>query len=138
MTASATVVDMTPRIRPTLLRGALLANAAFSGVNGIADMIFSGPLAAFAGIPAAIVPFSGAGLLAFAIALLWVRSRPVMPKNLVRAIITLDLAWVIGSIAALLLRDTVGLTVAGAWSVVAAADIVALFAFLQYRGLRRI
>ncbi len=136
MTASATVAGMETGRRPTLLRNALLANAVFSGVNGIADVFFSGPMAAFAGVPAAIVPFSGASLIAFAAALLWLRSRPTMSPGLVRAVIGLDLVWVIGSVAALLLRDSLGLTVAGAWSVAVGAGIVALFAVLQYVGLR--
>jgi hypothetical protein len=136
MTTSTTVVGIKTGRSPTLLRNALLANAVFAGVNGIADMFFSGPMAAFAGVPAAILPFSGAGLLAFAAALLWLRSRPTMSPGLVRTVIALDLVWVIGSVAALLLHDSLGLTVGGAWLVAVGADVVAVFALLQYVGLR--
>ena len=59
-----------------------------------------------------------------------------MSPGLVRTIIALDLLWVIGSVAALLLRDSLDLTVGGAWSMAVGADIVALFAMLQYVGLR--
>ena len=48
MTTSTTVVGIKTGRSPTLLRNALLANAVFAGVNGIADMFFSGPMAAFA------------------------------------------------------------------------------------------
>ena len=73
----------------------------------------------------------------FTTALLWLRSRPTMSPGLVRTVIALDLVWVFGSVAALLLRDSPGLTVGGAWSVAIGADIVALFVLLQYVGLRR-
>jgi len=69
-------------------------------------------------------------------ALLWLRSRPTMSPGLVRTVIALDLVWVIGSVAALLLHDSLGLTVGGAWLVAVGADVVAVFALLQYVGLR--
>ncbi len=48
-------------------------------------------------------------------ALLWLRSRLTMSPRLVRTVIALDLVWVFGSVAALLLRNSLGLTVGGAW-----------------------
>jgi hypothetical protein len=138
MNASAAVTTANTAPRATLLRTALLANALFAGINGIADVLFSGALAEFASLPAAIIPYSGAGLIAFAAALLWLRARPEMPQTIVRAVIAMDVLWVVGSVVLLLLRDSIGLTTAGAWSVAAGADVVALFAILQFVGLKRL
>lgn len=60
-----------------------------------------------------------------------------LPLITLATAIALDVVWVFGSVAALLLRDSPGLTVGGAWSVAIGADIVALFVLPQYVGLRR-
>jgi hypothetical protein len=49
----------------------------------------------------------------------------------------LDIAWVTGSIL-LLASGLVPLSTARKWSIAILADIVALFALLQFIGLRRV
>ena len=48
----------------------------------------------------------------------------------------LDVLWVLGSVA-LIFSNQIPLTVAGKWAVALVADVVALFAVLQYVGVRR-
>ena len=51
-------------------------------------------------------------------------------------VIALDVLWVLGSVL-LIFTDLVPLSIGGKWTVALIADIVALFAILQYVGLRR-
>ena len=124
-------------IRPDdrLLRNSLRANAAFSTASGIAFSLAGAPIADFIGVaPAALVTSVGLNLLAFAAALLWVSSRPTLSALLARIIIGLDLAWVVGTVAAVY-ADL--FTRAGALASVGIALVVLTFATLQWLGVRR-
>ena len=61
---------------------------------------------------------------------------PSPPRTLVFTIIDGDLLWVAGSIL-LLLGGWLPMSMGGMWAVGIVADIVAIFAILQYVGWRR-
>ena len=123
-----------------LLRAALTGNALFSAVSGVTLVALAGRLPGWTGIgSAALFAAVGAGLLPWAYVLFsGARGKgPLALKSLGRLAIAGDLIWVLGSIILLVARP-VTLTTAGVWGVALVADVVALFAFLQFVGLRRI
>jgi hypothetical protein len=126
-----------PLPRPgRLLRTSLRANAAFSAVCGVGMLAAAGPSSVFLGVPEPrLVSLVGASLLGFSGLLLFLASRPRVHLPSALGIVGLDLAWVIGS-AWVLLASV--LTVAGNWTVALVADVVLLFALLQYLGVRRL
>ena len=126
------------------LRLALIANAAFSVVTGVALVVFAGPLAAgllttgsvWPGVPAPIVAMAlGLGLLGFAavVALVGIHRPP--PAAAVRAIIVADAGWVVTSAVALALLAE-AMTASGRWTVGVVAIVVAVLALAQWRGLQ--
>ena len=120
-----------------LLRYALRGNALFSAASGIVALVAAQSLAAFIGIQESLVfVVLGVVLLLFAIDLIWIASRKTIDRRVTWAVIVLDVAWVAGS-AIILLFDLVPLTVAGSWTIALLAEAVAVFAVLQYVGLRR-
>jgi hypothetical protein len=94
-------------------------------------------LAAFIGVQEPLVfTVLGVVLILFALDLIWIAAREFIDRRFVWAVIILDVAWVAGSLIILLL-DLVPLTVAGRWTIILLAEVVAVFAILQYIGLRR-
>jgi hypothetical protein len=78
----------------------------------------------------------GIGLLGFAgLLYLTARQRPLGLRQ-ANLIFWLDVAWVVGS-ALLLATGWAPLTSAGWWAVLVVADVVALFAILEFVGIRR-
>ena len=122
----------------TLLRRALQGNGAFSTLSGLATLLGANAVAAFTGIePAVVFIVLGLSLLLFAAGLFWMTRETAVNPTLARIVIILDVLWVVGSII-LLLSNALPLTVAGKWAIGLVADMVALFAILQYIGLRRV
>jgi hypothetical protein len=118
------------------LRNSLRANAAFSLVSGLGFALAGGAVASFLGVaPAGLVTSTGFPLLAFGAAVLWVASRPQVSVPLARVIIGLDVAWVVGTI---LLVFADAFTRAGALASLVVADVVLVFAVLQWVGVRRV
>jgi hypothetical protein len=122
----------------SLLRGTLYANALFSGISGLAFAVAAQPIALFLGLDAPFVLVGiGIGLLFYALALWYNASRHPLSRAFVWAAIIGDTAWVVGSYI-LLLTNWLPLTPAGWWAVAIVADLVAIFAVLQFYGLRQI
>jgi hypothetical protein len=120
-----------------LLRNALRGNSIFSAVSGILLLVDARLLADFMGIESTI-PFIviGVGLLLYAANIfLNTRSRPVKKAFGWFAVIA-DIAWVVIS-AIVLLTDAFDLTSGGKWLVLIIADMVLVFAIVQYIGIRR-
>jgi hypothetical protein len=118
------------------LQLALLANAAFSTVTGLAVLVFARPLAVTLGVdPAWLLPALGVGLLLFALDLVRTARRPTPRYAL--WISALDFAWVLGS-ALLLAVAPHELTTVGRWVVAAVALFVASFGVAQVRGVARL
>lgn len=121
-----------------LLRTALRGNGLFSAVSGAVLVLASRPLAETIGFPwPNTLLILGIILLLYALDLFWFTSRETVNLTFAWVAIALDVAWVIGSIA-LLLTDPVGLTVAGQWFIGLIAEVVALFALVQWLGVRRL
>jgi len=117
-----------------LLRTALRIDAAASGGLGLVSLAGAPLLAGPVGAPEAALRGVGGFLVVFGIALVVLSTRPTMPVPLVWAVVVGNLAWVAASAVVALLAP---LTVLG--TVVAAVQAVgvAVFADLEWLGLRR-
>ena len=122
----------------SLLRNALYGNSIFSFVSGMLFLLFSKAITGFLGLSASWFIFVlGAGLILYGIEIyLAARTNPVN-RGIARFAVFADLVWVLGS-AVLIFADLVPFTDAGKWAIAIIADIVLVFAVLQYVGLRRI
>jgi hypothetical protein len=118
-----------------LLRHAVVVDGVVSGLCGALAILAAHPLAGVLGIPApAVLVALGAGLLAYALALvLGARHAGALPA-VARAAVALNAAWVLGSVA---LIEAGLLTTAGNWLVAAVAAAVLTFAAAQLRGPRQ-
>lgn len=121
-----------------LLRYALWGNALFSGISGLVALLAGEQLGTLMGISAtAVFTILGIGLIAFALTIAWFASRPTIDRRFAWIVIILDVVWVIDSLA-ILLVGWPPLTTTGKWLVAIIADIVAVFAIVQFIGLRRL
>ena len=124
--------------RSQLLRRALRGNAVFSATSALILFAFGGSVAGFLGAANATEMLAlGAQLAVFAAWLAWLSSRNIISRWQAALVILLDLVWVAGS-AATLLSPPPALTTGGKWAIAFVADVVGLFAILQFVGLRRI
>lgn len=121
----------------SFLHTVLRANGIFSGVFGLAFLLFPGTFSEWLGIPSVSGLMMAGGML-----IVWevfvfqlVRSEKVSP-TLLWIVILGDLVWVLGSVG-LLLGGWLPLTAAGKWFIAIVADIVLAFAILQFVGLRK-
>jgi hypothetical protein len=113
------------------------SNGVFSGVSGVVLIAGAKPLASLTGVDApAILALVGVGLLAYAAFLLWVAVQEPLNRRLVLTATILDTAWVIDS-AVILLTGWLPLTTAGKWAIALVAEVVAIFAGLQFYGVWR-
>jgi hypothetical protein len=109
----------------SLLRPALILDAAVTGLNGVAYLAAAGPLE---GLPAAWLRGAGAVLLAFAVLVALASRRPA--AGAVRAIIAVNVLWAAGSIVFALAGWGSPETAGTVW-IVLQALVVAGFAELQ-------
>ncbi len=79
----------------------------------------------------------GVVLLLYAADLTWITSRPSLDVRFGWMAVILDVAWVVGS-AIVLLTDALAMTTAGNWLVAIIADVVLVFAVVQWLGIRRL
>lgn len=125
-----TRVTATPR---TLLRAALGADAAVTGLNGLAYVAVAGVLDPLLGVPATALRGAGAFLLVFAALVALLARAP--RTGAVRAVVAVNVLWALGSIAALV-AGWYATTVLGSVWIVAQALVVAAFAAVQVYALR--
>lgn len=118
------------------LRAALALDAAASGAAGLVMLAGAGMLAPLLGLPAGLLTVAGATLLPFALAVGLLARRAAPPRGLAWAVVGVNEAWVVASIA-LLLGGWFAPTALGVAFVVAQAAVVAVFAVLQAIALRR-
>jgi hypothetical protein len=119
-----------------LLRRALQGNASFSVVSGALILAMNRTLVEFLGLPSsASLTQLGIALLGYGGWLLWnARREKIKIVNAWIAVI-LDIVWVVGSYALLFaLRFSIG----GKWAVALVAELVFLFAVIEWLGLRRV
>jgi hypothetical protein len=122
--------------KASLLKKAILGNAVFSFLSGLFLTLTAGPAAAFLGVSSAVIQPIGVVLLLYAPILFWLANQAPINKTLAWIVIELDILWVIGS-AVLIFSSLMPLTIAGKWAIAFVADIVAVFAIVQYLGVRR-
>ncbi|MEU6805226.1 hypothetical protein [Streptomyces neyagawaensis] len=118
----------------TMLRRFLAADAAVTGVNGLAYLLAAGPLGRLLGVGPGLLTALGAFLTVYAagVALLAARGRP--PVRPVHVVVEANLAWALLSLVALVLWLTPS-TAGAVWTVLQALT-VAGFAAAQYTALR--
>jgi len=124
------------RNRQGLLRYALVGNASFSSITGLFIIVAHDWIAHLLGVRgnASLVGL-GIGLLVFAATLLINARRPELRLAEAWAVVLMDLAWVAGSYVILLVAP---FTVEGKWVIAVVADLVLVFAVLQWVGIHRI
>jgi hypothetical protein len=124
------------RDRQRWLRYALIGNASFSTITGVFIVIAPDWTAHLLGLSGtANLIGLGIGLLIFAAALLINARRPELRLAEAWAVVLMDLTWVAGSYVILLVAP---FTVEGKWVIAMVADLVLVFAVLQWMGIRRI
>lgn len=119
-----------------LLRRTLQANSAFSALSGIISIAGAKPLSLLLGVNvSSLLIGMGIALLAYAAVLLLNARRENIKLQEAWLAVILDTAWVIGSMI-LIFAGTLSTT--GNWLVAIVADVVLLFAVLQFFGIRRL
>ena len=122
--------------RSGLLRLVLKLDAVASGALGALSLAAGPALDDLLGTPLALLVPVGAFLVVWAAALWILASRSRMSRTAVWAAIAINLVWAIDSVA-VVAAGWFPLTALGTAFVFAQAAAVALFAGLQFRGLRR-
>ena len=128
-----TTTTLTRTATDTFLRTVLRLDAIASGAIGAAFLSAAGTLQEHLGTPTALTRGTGAFLLAYAVFVWFVSTRPT--AGLVGLVIGLNLFWVVDSVVYAVADD--GLTALGvAFTLVQAAAVLG-FAALEYLGLRK-
>jgi hypothetical protein len=120
----------------TFLRRVLLADAAVSAATGLLITSGAGMLAQVLGLPPALLRYAGLLLLPFAAMVTWFATRGTIPRAGVWMIILSNAIWVADSIL-LLFSGWVEPTRLGQAFIIAQALAMAVFAELEYSGLRK-
>jgi hypothetical protein len=120
----------------TLLRQALVADAATTAACGTFMLIGASLLSGTLGLPTALLAVAGAALLPCALFVGYLGVIPEAPRTMVLAVIGANLLWAADS-ALLLVSGTVEPTRAGTVFVIAQALATLMYAGLQSMGLRR-
>jgi hypothetical protein len=134
-TAAPTAARPATRLAVPLVL-ALRLDAVVTGANGLAYLAAAGPLSDLLGLDAGFLRGIGLFLLAFT-AFVWRVSARTTPRpGAVRAVIAVNAAWVVGSLALAALALGSPSTAGTVWAVVQAV-VVGAFAELQILALRR-
>jgi len=127
--------------KASFLRKALYANAIFSGISGLDFILFSNQITSYLGWSMSwLIPAIGAGLVLFAVFIVMVARADTPSKPLVQTIIASDVAWIVLSCIIIFLPATnlLATGMGGKIAIALLADIVLVFAILQFIGLRRL
>jgi hypothetical protein len=119
-----------------LLTSALRLDAVASGGLGVVSLAGAGFLASLLGLPAVFLMAVGAVCLGWAAFLAFLASRQRLASTAAWAVIALNLVWVVES-AMIVVLGWIEPTPLGYAFVVAQAVAVALFACLQFVGLKQ-
>jgi hypothetical protein len=120
----------------SLLRFALLADAAASGATGLLAFAGAGILSGLLGLPTQLLLYAGFSLLPYAAIVAYAGTRPIVSRPAVWAIVAYNALWAVDSIV-LLVSGYVAPTALGYAFVIFQAAVVAGFAGLQIVGLRK-
>ncbi|MEW6736148.1 MAG: hypothetical protein AB1489_32945 [Acidobacteriota bacterium] len=120
----------------TFLRWVLFADATTCIATGLLLMLGSDVLEQWLGLPTGLLRYSGVSLLPFAAFLVYLARREQLSQRVVWIVIILNALWTVDSLL-LLLTKWVAPTELGYIFVIAQALGVAMFASLEYVGLRK-
>lgn len=121
--------------RANFLRNVLIANDLFCTAFGLLFIFGAGAVADFAGVSwAPYFRLLGFGLLVFAGFVFY--TAYTGNRRLARVIFWLDVAWVVGSYA-LLVLNVLPITNEAKWAFAFIGDAVLVFAILEYWALRQ-
>lgn len=118
------------------LRNALFADALVSGAAGILMILGAPLLSPLLELPAELLFWAGLALVPFVAMLVVIARRAMVSKLVMIDIIAINVLWVVASFG-LLLSGMVAPNALGIAFVVAQALAVAVFAELQFIGIRR-
>lgn len=121
---------------PNLLRIALTVDALSSGISAALFLLGASALTGLFGLPEELMRVAGIILLPFVALVSFTAAQARPSEGTVWAIILINVAWVLGSVA-LLVSGYVSPTTLGTAMIVAQAAAVGIFADLQYFGLQR-
>jgi hypothetical protein len=116
------------------LRNVLVIDALVSGAAGLVMILGAGLLAPLLALPQPLLTIAGITLIPWLAALITLSRMVQMPRAAVRAVVAVNIAWVLASIAVLFLTSPSPL---GYAFVIAQAVAVGAFAELQIIALRR-
>ena len=119
-----------------LLRFALRLDAAASGALGVVGLAAAPLLTDLLGVRADVLRGTGAFLVAYAVVLVVLAAMRTIPRPAAWTVVVGNLVWSVGSIAAVV-AGRESLTALGVGVVLVQAAAVAVFAELQWMGLRR-
>ena len=120
----------------SFLRRALIVDAVVTGATALLLVFAAGMLAPWLEVPESLLRSAGIVLIPFVVYVAVVARREVVPRASVLVIIGLNFAWVAASLW-LLLGGPIEPNALGYAFIIAQALAVALFAEVQYVGLRR-
>lgn len=123
-------------VRSNPLRIVIAADAAVCGISGLSLALDAGLVAGPLGMPAAVLQPLGEGLIAYAVVLAWLASRPSLPRAVVWTLVALNVAWAVESVMAPMIGWAQPTGVGLALLLVQAAGAL-LVADLQFLALRR-
>jgi len=118
------------------LRKALMGNALFSTLSGLTMLLAQGWVLRILGLASNVnLLILGVGLIVFAITLVVNARKQQVKKSDAWIAVLMDVAWVLGSY---ILIFIVPFSTEGKWVVGVVAELVLVFAVLQFVGIRRI
>jgi hypothetical protein len=121
---------------PSLLRSALLADAAASAATGLLLVLGGDLLRDLLGLPGALMHYAGLSLISFAALVAYAATRQQPMRPLIWAIAAYNALWMIGSFV-VLASGIVTPTWLGEAFVIVQALAVGALAALQYAGLKQ-
>jgi hypothetical protein len=120
----------------SFLRLALLADAAVSGATGLAMMLGAGVVDGLLGVPGVLLRYAGLSLLPFAALVAFLATRENLSRPAAWAVVAYNALWAVDSIV-LMASGWIAPTALGYAFIAFQALVVAIFAKLQYIGLRK-
>jgi hypothetical protein len=120
----------------SFLRLALLADAAVSSATGLAMMLGAGVVDGLLGVPGVLLRYAGLSLMPFAALVAFLATRENLSRPAAWAVVAYNALWAVDSIV-LMASGWIAPTALGYAFIAFQALVVAIFAKLQYIGLRK-
>jgi hypothetical protein len=124
-------------VTPILLRKVLWADALSGAATGALQLAVPGVLAAWLGLPVALLISSGLVIFAFVALAGYMATRADVSRTLLTLLVVGNWAWVVGCVA-LAFSGTLTPTAWGVGYLLVQAAVVTVLAELQWMGLRQV